>query len=117
MSKRGVKLYLEDIKDAIRKIEKYTRGVDFDSFSKDEQMIDATVRNFSIIGEAVINIPKEIITDYPDIAWKEMKGMRNKVIHEYFGIDEEILWKTIQDDIPVIKKQISKLLRDLRKKI
>jgi uncharacterized protein with HEPN domain len=114
MSKRGVTLYLEDIKDAVRKIEKYTRGVDFDKFNKDEQLIDATVRNFSIIGEAAMNIPKAIITDNPDVAWKEMKGMRNKVVHEYFGIDEEILWKTIQDDIPVIKKQIAKLLRDSR---
>lgn len=76
--------------------------------------IDAIVRNFSVIGEAVMNIPKEIITKNPDVAWKEMKGMRNKVVHEYFGIDEEILWKTIQEDIPVIKKQITKLLRDLR---
>jgi len=110
MSKRGIKLYLEDIKDSIRKIEKYTLGVGLDKFSRDEKLVDAVVRNLSIIGEAVINIPKEIKGKNPDVAWKEIKGMRNKVIHEYFGIDEEILWKTVQEDLPVFKKQIAKLL-------
>ena len=114
MSKRGIKLYLEDIQDSIRKIEKYTRDSNFEKFSKDEQMIDAVVRNLSIIGEAVKNIPKEIKAKNPDVAWNEIKGMRNKVIHEYFGIDEEILWKTIQDDLPVFKKQIAKLLKDVK---
>ncbi|MBI4652674.1 DUF86 domain-containing protein [Candidatus Kuenenbacteria bacterium] len=114
MSKRGIKLYLEDIEDSIRKIEKYTRGINFDKFSSDEKIIDAVVRNLSIIGEAVINIPKEIKVKNPDVAWKEIKGTRNKVVHEYFGIDEEILWKTIQDDLPVFKKQIAKLLRDIK---
>jgi len=114
MSKRGIELYLKDIQESIRKIEKYTRGVSFEKFSRDEKLIDAVARNFLIIGEAVINIPKEIKAKNPDVAWKEIKGMRNKVVHEYFGIDEEILWKTIQGDIPVFKKQIAKLLRDIR---
>ncbi|MFA4890259.1 MAG: DUF86 domain-containing protein [Candidatus Paceibacterota bacterium] len=114
MSKRGIKLYLGDIKDSIRKIEKYTRGVNFADFSGDEELIDAVARNISIIGEAVINIPGEIKTKNPDVAWKEIKGMRNKVIHEYFGVDEEILWKTIQEDIPVFKKQINKLLKGIK---
>ncbi|MBU1159550.1 DUF86 domain-containing protein [Patescibacteria group bacterium] len=114
MSKRGIKLYLEDIKASIRKIENYTRGVNFDEFSRDEQLIDAVVRNLSIIGEAVINIPKEIKAKNPDVAWKEIKGMRNKVVHEYFGIDEEILWKTIQEDLPIFKRQTAKLLRDIK---
>jgi len=105
---------LEDINESIRKIEKYTHGVNFDKFSKDEQMIDAVVRNLSIIGEAVRNIPKEIKVKNPNVAWNEIKGMRNKVIHEYFGIDEEILWKTVQEDIQVFKKQIAKLLRDIK---
>ncbi len=114
MSKRGAKLYLEDIRSSIRKIEKYTRGYDFEKFSKDEQMIDAVVRNFSIIGEAVKNIPPEIKAKNPEVAWNEIKGMRNKVIHEYFGIDDEILWKTIQDDLPIFKKQITKLQKSLK---
>ena len=95
MSKRGIKLYLEDIKDSIRKIEKYTLGVGLDKFSRDEKLVDAVVRNLSIIGEAVINIPKEIKGKNPDVAWKEIKGMRNKVIHEYFGIDEYLNFRKI----------------------
>lgn len=114
MSKRGIKLYLEDIQDSIRKIEKYARGSSFDEFSRDEQLIDAVVRNLSIIGEAVKNIPKEIKAKNPDMAWNEIKGMRNKVVHEYFGIDEEILWKTVQDDLPIFKKQIAKLLKAIK---
>jgi len=114
MSKRGIKLYLEDIQDSIRKIEKYARGSDFEKFSRDEQKIDAVVRNLSIIGEAVRNIPKEIKAKNPEVAWNEIKGMRNKVIHEYFGIDDEILWKTIQDDLPIFKKQITKLLKSVK---
>jgi uncharacterized protein with HEPN domain len=114
MSKRGIKLYLEDVNESIRKIEKYTHGINFDEFSKDDKSIDAVVRNLSIIGEAVINIPKEIKAKNPDVAWKEIKGMRNKVIHEYFGVDEDILWKTIQGDLPVFKKQIAKLLKNIK---
>lgn len=114
MSKRGINLYLKDIKDSIRKIEKYTHNSSFEKFSKDEQMIDAVVRNLSIIGEAVNNIPKEIKDKNPNVAWSEIKGMRNKVIHEYFGIDEEILWKTTQDDIPIFKKQINRLLKSVK---
>jgi uncharacterized protein with HEPN domain len=114
MSKRGIKLYLEDIQNSIRKIEKYTRGSDFEKFSKNEQMIDAIVRNLSIIGEAVINVPKDIKAKNPEVAWIEIKGMRNKVIHEYFGIDEEILWKTVQNDLPIFKKQIAKLLKAIK---
>lgn len=114
MSKRGIKLYLEDIQDSIRKIEKYTRGLDFEKFSRDEEKIDAVVRNLSIIGEAVRNIPKDMKAKNPEVAWNEIKGMRNKVVHEYFGIDEEILWKTIQNDLPIFKKQIAKLLKSVK---
>lgn len=114
MSKRGIKLYLEDIQDSIHKIETYTRGSSFEKFSRDEQMIDAVVRNLSIIGEAVRNIPKDIKAKNPEVAWNEIKGMRNKVVHEYFGIDEEILWKTIQDDLPIFKKQVAKLLKSVK---
>lgn len=110
MSKREAKLYLEDIAEAIRKIDKYTRGMSKQRFLSDEKSIDAVVRNFAVIGEAVTHLPKEIKAAHPDIAWKEIIGLRNKVVHEYFGVDEEILWKTVQEDLPVFKKQIKKLL-------
>jgi uncharacterized protein with HEPN domain len=113
MPKRKNKLYLQDIKESIRRIEKYTEGVNFEKFRRDKKTIDAVVRNLSVIGEAVKNIPKEIKDKNSNVAWKEILGMRNKVIHEYFGIDEEILWKTIKDDLPLFKKQILNILKSI----
>lgn len=109
MSKRSTKLYIQDIKDSINKIQNYTKGMSFNVFKKNTLIMDAVVRNLSIIGEAVNNIPKSLKDKNKDVAWKEILGMRNKVIHEYFGVDEEILWETIKKDLPVFKKQISKL--------
>lgn len=103
---RDVTLYLEDIVNAIHKIEKYTRGVSFNRFKKEEKTIDAVIRNLEIIGEAVKHIPKEVKEKYPNIPWKEIIGMRNKVIHEYFGIDVDILWDTIKEDICNLKRKI-----------
>lgn len=113
MSKREPKLYLEDIKNSIKKIEKYTSNLSFNEFKKDTLKIDAVVRNLTIIGEAAKNIPEEIKSKNPDIAWNGAISMRNKVTHEYFGIDEDILWKTIKEDLPSFKKQISELARSL----
>lgn len=110
MSKRDSKLYLIDIKESIEKIEKYTKDVAFADFAKDLKTIDAVVRNLSIIGEAVKNIPDDIKMAHSEIAWHEIMGMRNKVVHEYFSVDEEILWKTIQNDLPLFKKQIGEIL-------
>lgn len=109
MSKRGIRLYIEDVKDAIKKIEEYTKGLDFDTFAKDAKTIDAVVRNVSIIGEAIKRFPSEIKSEYPQVPWKEITGTRNKAIHEYFGIDEDILWKTIKEDLPPFKKQITEI--------
>lgn len=111
MSKRKAKLYIEDIKNSIGKIEEYTKGLGFDEFVKDAMIIDAVVRNLTIIGEAARNIPEEIKSENPDIAWTEAIGMRNKATHEYFGVDEDILWKTIKEDLPTFKKQILKISR------
>lgn len=109
MSKRDPDLYIEDIKDSINRIESYTESMDFDDFVKDSKTIDAVIRNLSIIGEAVRNLPDELKSDHPDIPWKEIIGMRNKVVHEYFGVDEEILWETAKKDLPGFKKQIDRI--------
>lgn len=110
MSKREVKLYLEDIKSSIRKIEEYIKNLTFDEFVGNDMVIDAVVRNLSVIGEAAKNIPEELKIKYSDIPWEEISGMRNKIIHEYFGVDEEILWKTIKEDLPIFKKQIEEII-------
>lgn len=91
MSKREAKLYIEDIKSSIEKIDNYIDGLDFSEFIKDTMAVDAVVRNLTIIGEAAKNIPEEIKAKNPDIVWNEAISMRNKITHEYFGVDEEIL--------------------------
>ena len=108
---RNLQLYLNDIQQSIRKIQKYVKGYSYEKFIKDEKTIDAVIRNLSIIGEAGTRIPQKIQEKYPKLPWHEIIGMRNKVIHEYFGLNEEILWKTIQDDLPRLKKELSKITK------
>lgn len=106
MSKRNIVLYLEDIKNSIKKIEEYTRGLSFADFAKNQMAIDAVVRNFEIMGEAANNIPKRFKVKHPEVPWRQIIGTRNSIIHEYFGIDLEIIWSSIQEDIPKLKEQI-----------
>lgn len=113
MSKRAATLYLQDILTSIKKIEEYSQDLSFKEFSKDEKTIDSVVRNLEIVGEAARNIPKEISQKNPDVPWEKMVSMRNKVLHEYFGVDEDILWKTITEDLPKLKKQLQSLAKAL----
>ncbi len=106
---RNYKLFVEDIKQAIQKIIKYTQNLSFDDFSHDEKTIDAVIRNFEIIGEAAKNIPDSIKESHPEIDWKAIIGMRNITIHEYFGIDLEEIWETIKDDIPQLELHINSI--------
>lgn len=110
---RNAKLYLQDIEDSISKINEYVKNMSFDDFANDHKTIDAIIRNLEIIGEAVKNLPQEIKTKHKEVPWNEICGMRNKAIHEYWGVDEEILWKTTQDDLPVLEKQIFKIKQDI----
>lgn len=113
--KKKTQLYLHDIADAIIAIEKYTARLSFEKYSKDQKTIDAVIRNFEIIGEAANNISKEFIQSRGSIPWDKMIAMRNKMIHEYFGVDQSILWTTIKEDLPVLKKQIIILMSQKRK--
>ena len=88
MSSRGVRLYIADIIEAIERIQLYTRGTSAEDFVRDGKTVDAVLRNISVIGEAAANLPEELKVAHPEIPWKEMIGMRNKVIHEYDGIEE-----------------------------
>lgn len=111
MSKREADLYLQDILTSIQRIEDYTKDLSSEDFEKDWKTIDAVVRNLEIIGEAARNMPEEITEKYSEIPWSNMVSMRNKVIHEYFGVDVEILWKTIKEDLSPLRQQITELLK------
>ena len=103
---RGWQFRIDDIVDAINKIERYTLGIDFISWQNDEKTVDAVIRNLEVIGEAASHLPIEIQEQYKDVPWGMMKGIRNILTHEYFGIDLEIVWKTVKEDLPNLKKRL-----------
>jgi uncharacterized protein with HEPN domain len=109
---RDYKVYLEDVLDAISKVREYTTGMSQVMFSGDSKTIDAVVRNLEIIGEAVKNIPEEIRSTYKDVDWKKIAGLRDILIHAYFGIDAEIIWDIVQNKLPLLEKQVKKILTE-----
>ena len=111
MSKRDWRLFIEDILECIGKIEKYIENMEFDNYEKDNKTIDAVVRNLEIIGEASRNIPENIKMRYRDVYWKGIVGLRNRIIHEYFGVDLKIIWHIIKEEIPVLKGQMEGILK------
>jgi len=113
MRKRDYRDYLKDIIDSINDIESFTENMTFEDFAKDKKTINAVIRSIEVIGEATKNIPKTIRDKYPTIPWKKMTGIRDKMIHEYFGVDTKILWKTIKKDIPPLKSLVQKVLENL----
>ena len=108
MPSRSWKFRIDDIIEAIDKIGRYTNGIDFDEWQQDEKTVDAVIRNIEVIGEASSHLPIEIQEQYKDVLWRMMKGIRNIVAHEYFGIDLEIVWKTVKEDLPVLKELLLK---------
>lgn len=106
MSKRDTPLLIEDMLQSSLKIKKYTAGLNFESFSEDEKTIDAVVRNFEVIGEAANRIDENFRISNPQIEWVRIRGFRNRIVHEYFGIDLSIVWEIIQS-------YLDKLIHDL----
>lgn len=109
MSKRRVAELLEDIKEAAKRIANYIGGMDYQAFLEDLKTQDAVVRNVEIIGEAVKKLPKSFTSNYPGIPWKEMAGTRDKLIHDYFGVNYDILWNIAKSELPGILVEIKKL--------
>ena len=113
MKKRDVRVFLEDILESIEKIEEYTANVDEDEFYENTFIQDAVLRRLEIIGEAVKNIPNDFRAKYPDIPWRQIAGMRDILIHAYFGVNLRRVWKVIKEDLPELKLKILKILNKI----
>lgn len=111
MSKREPRLLLEDVLEAIAKIKGYTRAMNFERFVADEKTVDAVIRNFEIIGEAATQMSGDFKEKTPQVDWYKLVGLRNRIIHEYFGIDHAIIWKIIQENLEALEKEIRMLLK------
>lgn len=99
MSKRDNFALVQDMLESAEKIHKYTKAYDFSKFIKDDRTIDAVIRNFEVIGEAASRIEPDFQLIHSQIPWRKLKGYRNKLIHEYFGVDYQIVWEIIQDEL------------------
>ena len=113
--KREAGDFIEDIVNAMDRALKFVEGMSFEEFSKDDKTIFAVIRAIEIIGEATKNIPDEIKKAHPEIPWKGMAGMRDKVIHGYFGVDLRVVWGTVKKRIPELKKLFERMLEDMKK--
>lgn len=106
---KNPQVFLKHILESIEWIEKETKGLSKDKFIKDIPTQDATIRRLEIIGEAVKNLPSDFKRKYPDTPWQRIAGLRDKLIHGYFGIDLELVWEIIQKNLPPFKKQIQQM--------
>jgi uncharacterized protein with HEPN domain len=109
MSKRTPRLLLEDIRESAEKILEYTKDISFEEFSDDNRTVDAVIRNFEIIGEASNLLPDEIKEKYSEIDWHRIRGFRNRIIHDYFGVDLQILWKIKTENVPGLISEVAKI--------
>jgi uncharacterized protein with HEPN domain len=111
--KREYRPFIQDILDSINKAEEFIGSMEYKEFILDEKTRSAVVWQLHIIGEAAKNIPKKIRDKYKDVPWSAMARLRDKIIHFYFGIKYEIVWKVIKEELPAIKPRIEKILKDL----
>ena len=110
---RDCRAYFRDILEAIRKIKRYTENINFEEFADNELIQDGVVRNLEIIGEAVKNIPEDVKRDNPDVEWRKIAGLRDILIHAYFGIDVEVVWDIVKNKVPKLKEKVENILSKL----
>lgn len=105
-------IYIQDMLESINNINEDTTGLLISDFTQKRIVQQAVVRNIEIIGEATQKLPDYFKDRYPTIPWRKIAAMRNKVIHEYFGLKLDVIWKTIQDDLPELKKELEQVLKE-----
>ena len=110
-TQRDDSVYLKHIRDAIGRIQAYTKGVSKSAFLHGTLIQDAVIRQIEIIGEAAKRVSERTRSANADVPWQDISGMRNKLIHDYFGVDIEKVWMTVKNDIPLLKKQINSILK------
>ena len=113
--KRDNKLFIKDILEAMESIEKFVGKMSLDELKEDEKTSSAVIRKFEVIGEAVKYMPDKVKEKYKDIQWKSMAGMRDRLIHAYFGIDYNLVWSAIKTEIPKLKPKLKKILSSMEK--
>jgi uncharacterized protein with HEPN domain len=114
MSKRDSLLLVQDMLEAAQKIMRYTSGLDYETFLSDDKTVDAVVRNFEIIGEAANRIGADFREQHPEIEWKRIRGFRNRIVHEYFGIDYHIVWTIIETYIDDVIGNLQTIVDELK---
>lgn len=111
---RDYTLFMQDIVLAINSIELFIEGMEFVTFAADDRTFSAVVRKLEIIGEAVKQLPDELTLRYPEIPWKQVAGMRDKLIHAYFGVDPNLVWQTVKNRLPELRDVLqAKLSREV----
>lgn len=111
--KKEIRIFIENVSESIEKIEKYTYGMSKEEFLRASQVQDAVIRRLEIIGEATKNIPEDFRNKHPEIPWKQIAGMRDILIHGYFGVNLERVWMVVERDLPDLKTEISKILKKM----
>ena len=112
MKKRDYTDYINDILTSIEEVKDFTNGMTIDNFLKDKKTSNAVIRSLEVMGEAAGKIPEELRAKVPEVPWAKMSGMRNKLIHEYFGVDLEIVWSVVQEELPPLESPLKKLLSE-----